>query len=297
MNPGTLEPSNPVRPRLSVLIVTWNSAADIEPCLDSLHAERPFEVIVVDNASEDDTRARLAGYHHARVIENTANLGYARANNQGLASCRGEFVLLLNPDTRVLPGALDRLVEHLDQNPGHAAVAPRLADYDRTDRTQQSVRDLPTASSVFWELIGLSRLFPRSRKLGALRMAWFDYGSPGPAPQPMTSCLLVRRAVLEKLGGFDEAFPILYPDVDLSRRMRDSGLVTWFLPDAVVAHRRGASTARVKPRMIREQYRSLIRYLRKHDRGGWFWLKSVVLVPLSGIVMALRIAAWRLRRR
>lgn len=282
-------------PGVSIVIVTWQSGSDIVPCLDSIHSGREFEVIVVDNASSDNTRQLLAEYHHLRVIANDRNLGYARASNQGLAACRGEYVLLLNPDTKLEPGALDRLLDHLEANPEHTAVAPRLLNPDGT--LQRSVRGLPTPAAAFWELTGLSLLFPRHRGIGRIRMAWFDYDRPGPAPQPMASCLLFRRQALAALGGFDERFPMLYNDVDLSKRMLDRGMVTWYLPDARVIHARGTSTGKVKPRMLREQYRSLIRYLARHDRSGWFRLKAMVLVPLAGLVLAFRTLAWRLRRR
>ena len=252
--------------KLSILIVTWQSGADVEPCLDSIHSRREFEVVVVDNASTDETRERLAGYHHLRVIANRRNLGYARASNQGLAVCRGEYVLLLNPDAKLEPGSLDLLVDHLDARPEHAAVAPQLLNPDGT--LQHSVRGLPTPAAVFWELSGVSLLFPHHRSIGRIRMAWFDYDRAGPAPQPMASCLLIHRQALTALGGFDERFPMLYNDVDLSKRMLERGMTTWYLPESRVIHARGTSTGKVKPRMLREQYRSLIRYLARHDRSG-----------------------------
>lgn len=278
---------------LSAVIVTWNSARDITACLDSIHSTRRFEVIVVDNNSTDETRALLGSYHHLVTTLNPDNPGYARANNQGFARARGDYVLILNPDTRIEPGAIDLLVDHLDANPDHGAVAPRLVDYDDPDTTQHSIRAFPTAGSVVWDLVGLSRLFPRSRVFGALRMMWFDYDRPGPAPQPMTSCLLVRRSMLEDLRGMDESFPMFYNDVDLSRRMWDLGSKTWYLPAARVRHRRGASTGRVKPKMIRAAHRSQLHYLRKHDPHACFFL----LVPLSGIVASLRVLWYRLGRR
>jgi GT2 family glycosyltransferase len=113
----------------------------------------------------------------------------------------------------------------------------------------------------------------------------------------MASCLLFRRPVLTELGGFDERFPMLYNDVDLAQRMAGREMVTWYLPAARVCHERGASTGKVKPRMLREQYRSLIRFLALHDRSGWFWLKAVVLVPLAAKILVLRTLAWYLGRR
>jgi GT2 family glycosyltransferase len=281
--------------KLSVVIVCWNSAEDVEACIDSVNSRHQFELIVVDNASTDDTVRRLAHYHHLTLIQNQANLGYARANNQALARCRGEYVLLLNPDTKLDLGAPDLLTDYLDTHPDVSAVASMLVNPDGS--TQLSVRSLPTAASVLWELTGLSRLFPMNHTFGRLRMRWFDYDKEQQVEQPMASCLLFRTAVLRELGGLDERFPIFCNDVDLSRRMKDQGLVTAYLPGARVIHKRGASTSQVRARMIWESHRSLFRYLRKHDHSGWFWLRSVWLLPMLEFAALVRVTALRLSRQ
>lgn len=280
--------------KLSILIVTWNSSADIDSCLDSLNSCQPFEVIVVDNASTDDTRQRLRRHEHLRAVINDTNVGYARANNQAALMAQGEYLLLLNPDTRVGLGALDILSEFLDTHPDFAAAAPRLVNPDGT--TQLSIRGFPTFCSVLWELTGLPRLLPRCRPIGGWRMRWFDYDSSAEVAQPMASCLMLRRTVWNELGGFDESFPIFYNDVDLSRRLYISGYRTWYLPQARIVHRIGASTSQVKVRMLRESARALFRYLRKHDHRA-FWLKATLLLPLLEFSALVRGLAWRLRRR
>jgi GT2 family glycosyltransferase len=281
--------------KLSVVIVTWNSAADIEACVDSINFGSEFEVIVVDNASSDATRDKLSRYHHLKLVVNTSNRGYARASNQGIKLAAGEYVLLFNPDTRAELGALDALCRYLDEHPAAGAVAPRLISPDGA--TQYSIRSFPTATSLFWELIGLSRLFPKNHVFGRWKMKYFDYGRTAEVEQPMASCLMVRRSVLESLGGMDERFPIFFNDVDLSKRMAETGWKTTYLADARVVHRHGGSTKQVRTKMIRESHRSAFRYLRKHDRSGLFWLKAVVLLPLFEVTSLLRVIAYRLRRR
>jgi len=280
--------------KLSVIIVTWNSAADIEACIDSINFGSEFEVIVVENASSDATRDKLSRYHHLKLVENRDNYGYARANNQGIRLATGEYVLLLNPDTRVELGALDTLAQYLDAHPRVGTVAPRLVNPDGT--TQFSIRSFPTASSILWELTGLACLFPRSRVFGRWKMKYFDYDRTAEVEQPMASCLMIRRTVLELLGGMDEQFPIFFNDVDLSKRMADAGWKTAYLPDARVFHRHGGSTRQVREKMIRHSHRSTFRYLRKHDRSGLFWLKAVVLLPLLELSGVVRVIAYRLRR-
>jgi GT2 family glycosyltransferase len=279
--------------KLSVIIVTWNSSADIDACIDSINFGEEFEVIVVDNASNDATPALLSKHHHLRLVENPSNLGYARANNQGIKLATGEYVLLLNPDTRVELGALDTLARYLDEHAAVGAVAPRLISPDGT--TQFSVRSFPTAASLFWELVGLAYLFPRSRVFGRWKMKYFDYSRTAEVEQPMASCLMVRKTVFDQLGGMDERFAMFYNDVDLSKRMADAGWKTVYVADARVVHRHGASTKQVRAKMIRESHRSAFRYLRKHDRSGLFWLKAVVLLPLFEVTSLLRVIAYRLR--
>jgi len=305
--------------KLSVIVVTWNSAADIEACLDSIHFGSEFEVIVIDNASTDATRNKLSRYHHLRLIVNDSNCGYARANNQGTKLATGEYVLLLNPDTKIQLDSLDTLAGFLDEHPSFGAAAPRLTNPDGT--TQFSIRSLPTAASIFWELVGLARLFPHSRIFGRWKMKYFDYDHTTAVEQPMASCLMIRRTALESLAGrgqgiqesrnqvahpdprilepsnpvFDEQFPMYFNDVDLSKRMADAGWKTAYVDDAYVVHRHGASTQQVRAKMIREWHRSAFRYLRKHDHTGLFWLKAVVLLPLLEVTGLLRVIAARLR--
>jgi hypothetical protein len=290
--------------KLSVVIVTWNSAADIDACIDSINYSEEFEVIVVDNASSDATLDKLRRHHHLRLIQNPRNEGYARANNQGIRLAAGEYLLLLNPDTRIELGALDVLSCHLDEHPQTGAAAPRLIGPD--GKTQFSIRSLPTASMLLWELVGLSRLLPNSRRFGRWKMKYFDYERTAEVEQPMASCLMLRRTALDSLVPpssllpptfLDERFPMFFNDVDLSKRLADAGWKTVYLPDARVVHRHGASTRQVRTKMIRESHRSAIRYLRKHDRSGFFWLKAVVLLPLFEVTSLLRVLAYNLRGR
>jgi GT2 family glycosyltransferase len=281
--------------KTSVVIVTWNSASDIQDCLDSIPSSDSLEVIVVDNYSTDSTTAILRTYPGIKFIRNSSNRGYAHANNQGIREASGEYVLLLNPDTRLLSGSLDLLIDFLDRTPEAGAVAPRLIYPD--GRTQYSIRSFPTPSTVLWEVLGLARLLPRHRRIGKWRMMWFDYDILSEVEQPMASCLLIRRSILEELHGLDEVLPIFFNDVDLSYRMRRAGWKTWYLPAACVVHKRGASTGQVRTRMIRENHRSMFRYLRKHAQGRLFWLKAIFLLPLLEISALLRVLAHRLSSR
>jgi len=281
--------------KLSVIIVTYNSARDIEACLKSILFNGEYEIIVIDNHSADETGRILARFPDLKLIVNQSNLGYAYANNQGLKLARGEYVLFLNPDTVLKPDTLNIMVEFLDKNPDVAAAAPRLLNPDGS--RQLSIRSFPTFSSVLWEMTGLPRLLPGCKAIGRWRLRYFDYESFQYVQQPMASCLLFRRAVVLKLGGFDETFPIFYNDVDLSYRLYQQGGKTAYLPQAEVYHKLGSSTAPLKPKMIYENHRSLFRFLKKHNTGPPFWLKAIILLPLLSIAARIRVLNWRLHNR
>ncbi|MGQ9677673.1 MAG: glycosyltransferase family 2 protein [bacterium] len=279
--------------KLSVLIVTYNSESDIKPCLDGvIGAKDQIEIIVIDNASVDQTREILQTYPGIKTIFNRKNLGYAKANNQGAAISKGDYLLLLNPDTIATPSSIQLLVEYLDRNPDIAAVAPRLLKPDCS--TQLSIRSFPTFSSVLGEITGLPRLFPKLHRLGRWRRRDFNYEKPDFVEQPMASCLLIRRSVFLQLGGFDENFPIYYNDVDLSYRMFRKGYKTYYLPSARVVHKIGGSTNPLKPKMIFENHRALFRFLKKHTPKTRFTFQAIILLPLLEISALLRTLYWRL---
>lgn len=286
-----------ISPELSVCIVSWNTRELLDACLQSLRSipdRITREVIVVDNASEDGTAEMVrTGYPDVTLIANESNLGYAAANNQAIAAARGELILLLNPDIVVLEGALDTLVGFLREHDEAAAVAPRLVLPDGS--TQASCRSFPTPDVVLYEALGLSRVFPRSRRFGRYRMTWWDYDDERPVAQPMASALLIRRSALEEVGAMDEQFPIFFNDVDLCKRLWDAGWEIWYTPRATMVHTGGASTSQVRRRMIDESHRSFLRFYEKHYAGripGWQYLGARLLLRLGHVA---RVAAYALR--
>ena len=257
------------QPVLSICICNWNTRDDLRLCLQAIAAHppsAPYEVIVVDNASPDASADMVrAEFSHVTLIANPENLHYARGNNQALEAARGDFALLLNPDTQVRPGALDALVAFMRDHPEAGAAAPRLVNLDGS--LQRSVRAFPTPALLFFEAVGLARLFPRSRLFGRYRMTFWDYDTVREVDQPMASALLLRRAALDEVGLFDEQFPMFFNDVDLCFRLKAAGWQVFFVPSAEVVHKVGASTRQVRPQMVRASHQGLLAFYRKHYRG------------------------------
>ena len=275
-------------PDLAVCIVNWNTRDLLAACLESLdrtRGELRLQVICVDNASRDGSAAMVrARFPEVELLANATNRYYAAANNQALAQAAAPQVLLLNPDIIVHEGALQELLAALGRHPQAGAVAPQLRNLDGS--VQRSCRSFPDPEAVLWEALGLSRLFPRSRRLGKYRMTWWAHGDERTVDQPMASALLLRRAALEAVGLFDEQFPMFCNDVDLCRRLWEAGWQVWFAPEAKMTHHHGAGTRQVRRAMIAASHDSLLRYYEKHYRG------RVSLPAYWGVRMLLQVGRW-----
>jgi len=264
--------------KLSVIIVTWNSQSYIRPCLDSMFSQaQDLEIIVIDNDSRDSTLNTLREYGtRIKVIENHNNLGFARAVNQGLKLVSGDFIILLNPDTVLTPGALGSMSGFLAEHPDIWALGPQLLNMDGS--VQHSCRQFPDGWIILYEFSGLSRLFPKSRIFGRWRMGYFDHLTPTEVDQPMGACLMIRKKVLDKVGLLDEDnFPMFFNEVDWCRRINQAGGRLYFLPQAKVFHHHGVSTRRIKKAMIISSHQSLARYFSKHHPHRFSTLLIMIL--------------------
>lgn len=221
---------------------------------------------MVDNGSSDRTTKIVEElYPQVNLIQNKENSGYAKANNQGIESSLGRYVLLLNPDTQFREDSLTLMYEFMEENPKVGALGPKLLNPDKT--TQPSCREFPTFSTLIWEFSGLSRLFPRSKIFGRWRMGYFTFDQTREVDQPMGSCFMLRRETLEDVGLLDENFPMFFNDVDLCYRIKKAGGKIYFYPEALVIHQKGASTGKVKRRMIWLSHLAFYRFFKKHKTG------------------------------
>ena len=262
----------PSMPRLSIIIVTYNSAADVDACLGSLVQHPPstdHEIVVVDNASTDGTAAAIRSrWHIVRVIDSAANIGFARANNLGIRQTFGSLILLLNPDTTVPAGALDTLVEALDARPDVAVAGPRLVDAD--GRVELSFgRMLSPIAEVRQKF-----LVDGSRRRGAIA-AYVESITRRTQEVDWVSgaCLLVRRADAEAVGLMDERFFMYAEDVDFCASIRARGRRVLFCPSAEMVHLRGRSRATASAATERAYRRSQLAFYQKHHPGWVPWLR------------------------
>jgi hypothetical protein len=275
-------------PELSILIVNWNTRDLLRACLSSIrqNVSVTHEVIVVDNASQDGSRAMIESeFPEVVSIANNLNAGFAGGNNQAYQKACGEWIWLLNPDTEVLPGAAEKLIEFLKADAKRGAVASALIDA-RDGHIQRSCRTFPTPGALWAQGSGLARKYPRSRRFGFYKMGHWDMKTAREVDQPMASSFLIRRDAIESIGElFDEQFPIFFNDVDLCWRLKKVGWQIWYLPEAKVIHWGGAGTSQVRPQMIEESHRSLRRFYEKHYKNQTapplFWA-TMVLAKVMG---------------
>jgi GT2 family glycosyltransferase len=281
---------------ISVIVVSWNTRELLRACLASLRRELQgvsAEVFLIDNDSADGSAAMVAAdFPEVRLIANKTNRGFAAANNQALDTVTGEFVLLLNPDTEVHPGALNKLVEFMHTHPRAGIVAPQLLNSDGS--IQRSCRQFPTFFGMLYELMGLSRFFPDKPLFRQYKMLDWEHDDERQVDQPEGACLLLRKSVIDQVGTLDEGFFMLFEEVDWCYRIKQAGWEIWFTPTAKVTHHYGQSIKQVKTRMILSSHRGMYRFWRKHYRGNRWYLDGLAFSGLMALAY-VRIFAYKAR--
>jgi len=263
---------------IGIIIVTYNSAAEIGACLEAALASGA-ETIVVDNASRDGTFAEVAR-RGVRLIANSENRGFAGAVNQGFGALNSPYVLLLNPDA-VIQTSLEPLRQACDL-PGAAGAGGKLLDASGRPQVGFMVRGLPTPATLALEALLLNRIWPGNPVNRRYRCLDWDSSTCSKVEQPAGAFLMVRRAVWQELGGLDESFfPLWFEDVDFCRRIRDRGFSLYYIPEAVAKHTGGHSVPNLPLEMrLIYWYRGLLRYSAKHF--GPFAFRAVCLAVVTG---------------
>ena len=259
-------------PRLSIIIVTYNSMGHIDECLRSLVEHRPavdHEIVVVDNASTDGTAAAIrARWNGVRVIDAGANLGFARANNLGIQQTFGELILLLNPDTSIPARAVDMLVGALETRPDVAIAGPRLVNADGHAELSFGRMLSPLAEVRQKALVrGSERGGPIAMYVESMTRRERDVDWVSGA------CLLVRRTDAESVGLMDERYFMYAEDVDFCAAVRARGRRVLFYPAAEIVHIRGQSRATASAAAERAYRRSQMAFYEKHHPGWAPWLR------------------------
>jgi N-acetylglucosaminyl-diphospho-decaprenol L-rhamnosyltransferase len=268
--------------QLSIVIVNWNTRQLLAECLASVYAHPPgceFEVVVADNGSTDGSCDMVRQrFRQARLIENRDNLGFARANNRAIRASSGQYILLLNSDTRVLPGSLTALVRCADDHPDAGVVGGKLLNPDGSFQSGGGV--FPTIRSELALLTGTARwffspYFPSYPPMGSQVTRPCDWVGGG--------CLLARRIACAHVGLLDEGYFMYSEEVDWCYRMRQAGWGVLFCADAAVLHYGGGSAKRSSFQQMHRLYASKVRFLAQHrgDKAARLFRASVRLIALA----------------
>jgi GT2 family glycosyltransferase len=269
---------------VTIVVVNWNVRQHLRRCLASIAGSddlrvpgapgpRPgvagrqgrwtAETIVVDNASTDGSVAMIAqDFPWARVIANRDNAGFSRGNNQGMAAASGRYLLLLNPDAELGSGALRAMLRFAESHPRVGIVGPQLRYGDGA--VQSSRRRFPTLPIFFLEATVVQQWWPRNRFLARYYMLDRRDDATGQVDWLVGACLLLRREVIDQIGGFDEGFFMYSEELDLCRRAASVGWQVIYLPEAVVTHHEGRSSEQVVAARHVRFHASRIRYVRKY---------------------------------
>lgn len=253
--------------KLSIIIVSWNVRELLRKCLTSIFYQTniPFEVIVVDNASRDGSAAMVAkNFPRARLIRNMKNVGFGKANNQGVKLAQGEYVIFLNDDTEIKDGALDKMVAYLETHPEVGIVGARLLNSDGSLQ-RGTARRFPGFKVLATMLLGWHSFLLKKAWLRHYYLLDEKFTADTEVDQVMGASLMTRKNLLDKLGGFDEEFWIWFEEVDLCQRYREAGYKIYVISQAEIVHHQGKSFVQIfKLKKFCQLSRSLLIYSRKH---------------------------------
>jgi len=256
---------------LSVVVVSFNGRDYLRRCLSSVleHTKgASCELIVVDNASWDGSAQMVeTEFPQVALIRLPVNVGFAAGCNRGMERAAGEFMLLLNPDTELVEDAFSSMVAYCRQNPSVGILGPKLLNSDGS--LQLSCRRFPShLTSLFNRQSVLTRLFPRNPFSRRYLMTDWAHDRISPVDWLSGACAMLRREMVERIGGMDEGYFMYIEDVDLCYRAHQAGYEVVYFPQVAVTHHIGKSTETMPNRSIIQWHRSMWRYYRKHMQGN-----------------------------
>ncbi len=255
---------------LAVVIISFNVRKLLKECLESVYRETKrtrLDVWVIDNHSRDDSVQMLKeSFPQVHLIENEENLGFTRANNQAIAKCQSDLILLLNPDTLIQDGALDKMVQFMEEHPDVGVSGCRVLNEDGSLQLACR-RSVPSPAVAFYRLSGLSRLFPNSKAMARYNLTYLDPDKPHEVDAVSGAFLLIRKQVVDQIGMLDEDFWIFGEDIDWCIRAKKTGWKVMYYPDARIVHYKGIGCGTNSRKTSYEFYRAMYLFHKKHFAG------------------------------
>ncbi|MCW5906730.1 MAG: glycosyltransferase [Chitinophagales bacterium] len=266
--------------KLSVVIVNYNVRHFLEQCLVSVKrscVNMDAEVFVVDNASQDGSVEMVREkFPEVKLIANTENLGFSKANNRAIEKASGEFVLLLNPDTVVAEDTFQKCIAFMEAHPDAGGLGVHMVD-GKGNFLPESKRGLPTPSVAFYKTFGLAALFPKSKTFGKYHLGFLDKNKTHEVEILSGAFMMLRKSVLDKIGLLDETFFMYGEDVDLSYRIIKTGFKNYYFADTTIIHYKGESTKKGSLNYVKVFYNAMLIFARKHFSGNQSGLFSLLI--------------------
>ncbi len=252
---------------LSIVIISFNVQKLLQECIESIYRETTDiapDIWVIDNHSRDRSVEMLKeNFPELHLIENDENVGFTRANNQAIVQCQSDYILLLNPDTVIQDGALDKMIRYMEKHPDVGVSGCRLLNEDGSLQLACR-RSIPSPGVAFFRLSGLSRLFPNSKRMAKYNLTYLDPDQPHEVDAVSGAFLLIRKQVVDEIGGLDENFWIYGEDMDWCIRAKRAGWKVMYYPDASVLHYKGIGSSTNNLKTSYEFYRAMYLFHRKH---------------------------------
>ncbi len=270
---------------IDVVIVNWNSGDYLQKCIQSIFStdNRNFvnKVFIIDNNSEDLSLRQIKLNERITIIQNKQNRGFAKACNQGFKLSTAPYILLLNPDTQLFGNTLKDCVTFMEKKKDVDILGCQLLNDN--GKIAPSCSRFPTASGIFRDATGLSKMLPSIFKPGIIMANW-DHKTSRFVDQVMGACMFMRKSIFEKIGYFDEQFFVYYEEVDFSKRLSEIGGKSFFNSEIKAIHTGEGSTSSVKAFRLFLNLRSRLKYAKKHFNSfGYYsvWFSTFMIEPFS----------------
>jgi GT2 family glycosyltransferase len=278
---------------VSIIIVNYNTADLLVQAIQSIfqaNIKYSFEIIVVDNASSDDSCLRVKETSKEVIlIENRENVGFSKANNQGIVVSNGNNILFLNSDTIVLENTVNYLIEFLNSHPNVAAGGPKLLNFDRS--LQRSWFDFPNPVKTFLNLLGISFYLVKLKRFKVFKYVFGKSNKPAflidnleeeRAVDYLTlACLLVRKQTLIQIGCLDENIFFYHEDCELGYKLRNQKLATYYLPKYSIIHLGGSSSQKRIISSFQQYYLNLTYIYKKHEPTLSFFMNAAIVLAIN----------------
>lgn len=290
---------------VTVVIVSYNVADFLKDCLDSIKNETAcrYEIFIIDNNSSDDSiQIVKKKFPEVKLIQNSANLGFARANNMGFKHAKGRYIFMLNPDTVIFDKAIDKLVLFMDKHPEVGACGPKNLNSDFT--LQYNCHHFPSLSMALVETFQLKRLFRSNKFFGRESMTYWGYDEVKEVDWITGSALLIKKDILDQVGLLDENYFMYSEECDLAFKLKKIGKKILFNPEAALIHFGGQSSLgqylqSVHSKTITQYFYQSRYYFFKNNYGKVreFLLRSIDIFYFTVVLLRNKISFWKKNRQ